>query len=94
MVTEYCTPCIYCRSCGAVPACHYYLDVGNKLPCPTGDGCTARVILPPEERREYIQRHSELRRYRKPDRDWHLDDYIVDTRGIVGEYYDRDKRGR
>ena len=93
MITSYCKPCIYCRSAGIVTACHYYLDMHKKLPCPTGDGCTERTILPPDQRAAYIASKSEIRAYRT-QRDWHLDDYIHDGRGIVGEDYNIVDYGR
>lgn len=96
MMTPYCIPCIYCRRFtdgGLNVCCHYYLDTGKKLPCPGGDGCTERVILPPDERLEYIKSQDYLRRtVKRLPHDWHEDDFIADSRGIVGEDYSGDWR--
>lgn len=92
MITAYCKPCIYCRKLSGVgvgAACHYYLDTKRKLPCPTGDDCTERVILPPAEREAYIKSQDYLRKTTKrPPHDWYEDDFITDSRGIVGEDYE------
>ena len=92
MITAYCTPCIYCRSAGAMRVCHYYLDTGDARPCAAGDGCTVRVVLPPDERAAYIADKRDLRIAKRRDRI--QDDHITDSRGIVGESYKNVDLGR
>ena len=96
MMTPYCTPCIYCRYLGGSDRfCAYYLDTRKKLPCPGGDDCTARLILTGEDRERYLAKHCDAQPYPpKVQRDWHLDDFIVDSRGIVGEYPGGNDHGR
>jgi hypothetical protein len=89
MMTAHCIPCIYRRYLGGNEYyCAYYLDTGKKLPCPGGDGCTARLILPPAEREAYLREHREpLFATFKTDRDYHDDDYIFDSRGTIDGWY-------
>lgn len=93
MISAYCIPCIYRRHLGGSEHfCAYYLDTHKKLPCPSGDGCTARVILPPDERAAYIADKRDLRIAKRRDRI--QDDHITDSRGIVGESYNNVDLGR
>ena len=89
MISAYCIPCIYRRHLGGSEHyCAYYLDTHKKLPCPSGDGCTARLILPPAEREAYLREHREpLFAPYKTDRDYRDDDYIFDSRGTIDGWY-------
>lgn len=91
MMTAHCIPCIYRRYLGGNEYyCAYYLDTGKKLPCKGGDGCTARLILPPAEREAYLRKHREpLFATYKTDRDYRDDDYIFDGRGIIDGWYNK-----
>ena len=88
MMTAHCIPCIYRRYLGSSEYyCAYYFDTGKKLPCPGGDGCTARLILPPTEREAYLRKHREPPVPARPTRDM-IDEAVVwDSRGIMDEWY-------
>ena len=88
MMTAHCTPCIYRRHLGGSEHyCAYYLDTGKKLPCPGGDGCTARLILPPAEREAYLREHRDPPVPARPTRDMIDDDFVWDSRGILDGWY-------
>lgn len=88
MMTAHCIPCIYRRYLGGSEYyCAYYLDTGRKLPCPGGDGCTARLILPPAEREAYLREHREPLAPARPTRDMIGDDFVWDSRGILDGWY-------
>lgn len=91
MITPYCRPCIYCRRIGGAGyACHYYLDNRRKLPCPTGDDCTERLMLTGKEREAYLAAHREpLFATYKTERDYRDEDYIYDSRGIIDGWYNK-----
>lgn len=88
-MTAHCIPCIYRRYLGGSDSfCAYYLDTGKKLPCKGGDGCTARLILTGKERDAYLAAHREpLYTTYKAERDYHDEDYIFDSRGIIDGWY-------
>lgn len=89
MMTAHCIPCIYRRYLGGSEHyCAYYVDTGKKLPCPGGDGCTARLILTGKEREAYLAAHREpLFATYKNERDYRDEDYIYDSRGIIDGWY-------
>lgn len=88
MMTAHCIPCIYRRHLGGSEHyCAYYLDTGKKLPCNGGDGCTARLILPPKERDAYLAAHREPPVPTRPARDMVSDDFVWDSRGIMDGWY-------
>lgn len=91
MMTAHCNGCIYCRPLGSTRStvcCHYYLDTGNKLPCPGGDGCTAKRVLGEEEAKRYLAavRANPPIRAQSTHKDVH-DDYIYDSRGALDGCY-------
>ena len=73
--TKYCDACVYRKvfTGGWLPYCDYLCMVGERRPCPAGDGCTVRVTrrvyrkraLTEEEKAERAERKRERNREAK-----------------------------
>ena len=69
--TKYCEPCVYRKTFinKSIPYCDYLCMVGNRRPCPAGDGCTVRAARRGYRKRALTEEEKAQRAERKRERE-------------------------